>query len=437
MADSPRVQMQRKQFAASFGPAIQLPQDGDAVPNRTGLPDRLKSGIESLSGMSLSDVKVQYNSSWPARLNAHAFARGTDIHIATGQERHLPHEAWHVVQQAQGRVKPTAQMHGAAINDNPALEREADVQGQRALQVGHTLPALAVQAGQPAHPPLVQRVSVALKDGRVSSVSGKGDRRLGGSLRSHEGDHTTAYVTFKEMVKNQAMGKTVPEAAKALLLALNSVAVFPGMQLQTADYLHDYIDEMRGELVDLEISKASEGPDNVKKLAVLMDKIIEIRNSVPLSSRNVSMSSGGHGEGYSNDLLSECESRLRTDGPKMRFSPDEICEAMWALFDYSPTDSVDNLVIANIILQHILSMKLTYPRLWDYLSDLGSKYYLHNYFRAKVMPARLGKIKDKHRLAAIMENVEAAVLKGANAIRMGAAKRYNEKVGYRYDSKGI
>jgi hypothetical protein len=26
-----------------------------------------------------------------------------------GQEQHLPHEAWHVVQQKQGRVKPTGQ----------------------------------------------------------------------------------------------------------------------------------------------------------------------------------------------------------------------------------------------------------------------------------------------------------------------------------------
>ncbi|HAP61901.1 MAG TPA: hypothetical protein DCR93_21180, partial [Cytophagales bacterium] len=34
---------------------------------------------------------------------------GTDIHLAPGQQKHLPHEAWHVVQQKQGRVKPTLQ----------------------------------------------------------------------------------------------------------------------------------------------------------------------------------------------------------------------------------------------------------------------------------------------------------------------------------------
>lgn len=76
----------------------------------SGLPGQLKAGIESLSGMSMDHVKVNYNSDKPAQLNAHAYAQGSDIHVAPGQEQHLPHEAWHVVQQAQGRVQPTMQM---------------------------------------------------------------------------------------------------------------------------------------------------------------------------------------------------------------------------------------------------------------------------------------------------------------------------------------
>jgi hypothetical protein len=87
--------------------------------NNTGLPDQLKSGIESLSGLSMDHVRVHYNSSQPAQLNAQAYAQGGDIHLAPGQERHLPHEAWHVVQQAQGRVRPTMQMKdGVAVNDD-------------------------------------------------------------------------------------------------------------------------------------------------------------------------------------------------------------------------------------------------------------------------------------------------------------------------------
>ncbi len=105
--------------------------------NNTGLPDNLKSGVENLSGYSMDDVKVHYNSSKPAQLQAHAYAQGTDIHLAPGQQKHLPHEAWHVVQQKQGRVKPTMQFKGKVnINDNTGLEKEADVMGAKALRGG-------------------------------------------------------------------------------------------------------------------------------------------------------------------------------------------------------------------------------------------------------------------------------------------------------------
>jgi len=104
--------------------------------NKTGLPDNLKSGMENLSGYSMDDVKVHRNSDKPAQLQAHAYAQGTDIHLGPGQEKHLPHELGHVVQQKQGRVKPTKQMKGKVnINDDAGLEKEADVMGAKALQM--------------------------------------------------------------------------------------------------------------------------------------------------------------------------------------------------------------------------------------------------------------------------------------------------------------
>ncbi len=107
----------------------------EKTPNNTGLPDVLKSGIENISGYAMDDVKVNYNSDKPAQLNAHAYAQGTDIHLGSGQEKHLPHEAWHVVQQKQGRVESTVSIGGAQINDNESLEKEADVMGTAALQM--------------------------------------------------------------------------------------------------------------------------------------------------------------------------------------------------------------------------------------------------------------------------------------------------------------
>jgi len=115
---APRV----RQLAAMAPPA-----------GRSGLPDPLRAGIENLSGVSMEGVAVHYNSPRPAQLHAAAYAQGRDIHLAPGQAHHLPHEAWHVVQQAQGRVKATAQLkNGVPLNDDGALEREADAMGARA-----------------------------------------------------------------------------------------------------------------------------------------------------------------------------------------------------------------------------------------------------------------------------------------------------------------
>ncbi len=123
-------ELMQGKFAAT-GPVAQLQDDGQA--QSTNLPGDLKSGIENLSGMSMNGVQVHYNSPKPAQLQALAYTQGKDIHVGPGQEQHIPHEAWHVVQQAQGRGQPTRQMEqGVPLNDDAGLEHEADVMGEKA-----------------------------------------------------------------------------------------------------------------------------------------------------------------------------------------------------------------------------------------------------------------------------------------------------------------
>lgn len=135
--------------------------------NHTGLPDSLKTGIENLSGYSMESVKVHYNSNKPAQLQAHAFTSGADIHVASGQEKYVPHEAWHVVQQAQGRAQPTMQMKNwVPVSDDKGLEHEADVKGQLATS------RQAQQQGRGTLKPLV-RPQTAVVQGkwfRMSSI---------------------------------------------------------------------------------------------------------------------------------------------------------------------------------------------------------------------------------------------------------------------------
>lgn len=124
--------------------ALSLGSGQSEVPAQraSALPVALQAGIHSLTGMDMSSVQVHRNSPRPAQLNAHAYAQGQDIHLAPGQERHLPHEAWHVVQQAQGRVRPTTQMKRAPIDGGrvtlgqprpPGGSESASMPVQRAL----------------------------------------------------------------------------------------------------------------------------------------------------------------------------------------------------------------------------------------------------------------------------------------------------------------
>ncbi len=155
--------------------------------NDTGLPDGLKSGVENLSGYSLNDVKVHYNSDKPAQLQAHAYAQGTDIHLGPGEEKHLPHEVWHVVQQKQGRVKPTLQMKSnLKVNNDQNLEKEADVMGRKAVQDNstnqrdNTVDALLITEGHTENH-VVQRM-IAAREGSNRSLKNIYDQLVWRSL---------------------------------------------------------------------------------------------------------------------------------------------------------------------------------------------------------------------------------------------------------------
>ena len=131
----------------NFGEIAVYPRPIEVEERAAGLPGPLRTGIERLSGFSMDDVRVYRNSSRPAMFRAQAYTLGTEIHIAREQERHLAHEAWHVVQQKQGRVgAANAQIRGTAVNDEAGLEREADEMGERALKIS------SIERGGQTHP---------------------------------------------------------------------------------------------------------------------------------------------------------------------------------------------------------------------------------------------------------------------------------------------
>ncbi|MCC5946735.1 MAG: DUF4157 domain-containing protein [Bernardetiaceae bacterium] len=136
----------QRKAADSSGSSLMPPQSDVNVPLQrkaeTGLPEQVQTKMESAFNTSFSDVKIHTNSSKASDIGAQAFTQGNNVHFAqakfnpssqSGQQL-IGHELSHVVQQREGRVKPTTQMKGVAINNDSSLEREADVQGAKAAR---------------------------------------------------------------------------------------------------------------------------------------------------------------------------------------------------------------------------------------------------------------------------------------------------------------
>lgn len=201
---SARVLAQRRAVKAALGDTAQRHEDpleddelvqARAAPvNQTGMPNQLKAGIEALSGMDMSEVRVHRDSGKPAQLNALAYAQGNDIHLAPGQEQHLPHEAWHVVQQRQGRVKETTQLAGVGINDDAGLEREADVMGATA----------ATQAPRP----VAQRQVRPLADPGTAALAPRADGVADVAQRVIKPVEFSSIAPFVEAMRSRASGGT-------------------------------------------------------------------------------------------------------------------------------------------------------------------------------------------------------------------------------------
>jgi hypothetical protein len=114
----------------------------DVIPGGgVGLPADLRRSMEASFGVDFSAVRV-HEGPQAESIDARAYTRGPDIHFAPGQYQPatqrgrelIGHELVHVVQQSRGRVRATMQASGMHINDDNALEREADELGAKAVR---------------------------------------------------------------------------------------------------------------------------------------------------------------------------------------------------------------------------------------------------------------------------------------------------------------
>ena len=154
-----------------YAPGARAGADGGAM--APAVQDRM----EGFFGHSFGGVKIHEGSSEASALGAQAFTRGEELHFAPGQfapatttgQALLGHELAHVVQQREGRVAATVQAKGIAINDDVALEDEADRLGAAVARGeagpgGATTPRADVRAAGPVqmNNQLLQRLGAYL-----------------------------------------------------------------------------------------------------------------------------------------------------------------------------------------------------------------------------------------------------------------------------------
>ena len=106
----------------------------------SGLPDPVRTKMESAFGADFSDVRVHQTPD-ARSIGAVAFTRGRDIHFTPGRydpaslsgQKLIGHEMTHVVQQRAGHVA-VPQGPGLPVNADPTLEAEADHLGAKAAR---------------------------------------------------------------------------------------------------------------------------------------------------------------------------------------------------------------------------------------------------------------------------------------------------------------
>jgi hypothetical protein len=160
LLESPASSGARPTLQMLFGhrPAAAGDSRDQALPSDGGghaMPEDVRAKMESAFGADFSEVRI-HEGARAAALGARAYTQGADVHFAPGGyqphssdgQELLGHELTHVVQQRAGRVQATTQAKGVGVNDDSALEREADEMGARAARgepVGGAPPAHASQ----------------------------------------------------------------------------------------------------------------------------------------------------------------------------------------------------------------------------------------------------------------------------------------------------
>lgn len=391
--------------------------------NTTGMPDRLKAGVENLSGIDMSDVRVHYNSDKPVGLGALAYTQGADIHVAPGQEKHLPHEAWHVVQQAQGRVQPTMLLKGVVVNDDPGLEREADDMGERAIiyhdQINvnrrgthkQSLSSINTTIKKRAFSGEVAQMVLAIINWdnnappRISEVitARGGDERNdteGGTIpitgKTTGGAHITAFSVYESAVIRNISNKTYHEAVIALTHMIQEIKSLPGYTALTGTNKEKF-DRHIDQQYQYHEESVRTAVSELHRTQLIQNMIIEylkLRNSIPYAIDR-ERSGDKKQQGFNKNEQIGIDCMLRNINNEAKYPADhggkrgiEYANGMWHVLDLTTTWALQEIVAQ--LIQHIRTCFSCYP-----IVDSDKRNSIINTFLRLIVKNELDGMKQK------------------------------------------
>lgn len=191
------------------------------------------------------ELSEQNHTGIPAELGALAYTQGTRVYLGPGQERHLPHELGHVVQQKLGMVRAdTWHESGAALNTDQALERQAD-------RIGAGSERMAMPFARRHSEPIVQRMSVLENGDELGAAQADGGAFIPRIVR-HKRSGWLAVQKLKEYLTEECLKQAKMGQLEALsdIIPTQDMEQFYEKMTRVADGMgvFEYKSEFRSKL---------------------------------------------------------------------------------------------------------------------------------------------------------------------------------------------
>lgn len=323
-------------------------------------------------------------------VNARAYTVGNDIVFNTGEYAPdssegrwmLAHELAHVKQHS---VSPGGR------DETPRLDR-VDMEALKKRKRGEE-PEYEerdinkhIQDVKPPGPPskhsglgiaTVGITSANTDPHRIETITVDRGQTMTDAPVKEDADHTTAFKASKEMVTNRFTGLNIRDNRNTIVqkvgYLINQVRTLPGMTMGNTELDEDRIQARKMATKQLSIAEelkkdlaATTSDDAARQyLSRSLGHLVAARNRVPLSAIKL-VGGPGKGEKDAADTLSGALDNInRPDdvGPGGTYSFDHLGDLIWRQIDFNPEEQLPRSQYANVLLQHLRSMELSYPRL--------------------------------------------------------------------------